>query len=190
MSGTAVLASISIVLYSLKFPLPFFPVFLTMDFSDIPALIGAMVFGTGAGIIIQLLKNTVDYLLHGSYAGLPAGRTANFLSGSLLVGLVFFQKKKKVDPLSLTVSILLFLCCMYGLHYYFILPAVMNLIGVSASAYVQGFTAFQPLVHDFRTAVAFVIRPFNFIKICTVYALGIPRALKLFRLVGSREPGR
>ncbi|WP_237417198.1 ECF transporter S component [Halobacillus litoralis] len=95
MSGTAVLASISIVLYSLKFPLPFFPVFLTMDFSDIPALIGAMVFGPGAGIIIQLLKNTVDYLLHGSYAGLPAGRTANFLSGSLLVGLVFFSKKRR-----------------------------------------------------------------------------------------------
>ncbi|MCA1022424.1 hypothetical protein [Halobacillus litoralis] len=56
--------------------------------------------------------------------------------------------------------------------------------------YVQGFTAFQPIVHDFRSAVAFVILPFNFIKLCTVYALGIPLALKLFRLVVRREPGR
>lgn len=91
------LASIRIVLYNLKFPLPFFPVFLTMDFSDIPALIGALVFGPGAGIIIQLLKNAADYLLHGSYAGLPVGQLANFLSGSLIVGLMgaFFKKKRR-----------------------------------------------------------------------------------------------
>lgn len=86
------------------------------------------------------------------------------------------------------VSVLLFLCWMYVLHYYFILPVVMSLIGVNESVYVEGFTAFNPFARDFRTAVVFVVLPFNFIKICTVYALGLPLALRLLRLVNRRLP--
>lgn len=53
----AVLTAISYVLYMfVKFPLPFFPPFLDMQFSDMPALIGGFMMGPLSGCIIIVVK--------------------------------------------------------------------------------------------------------------------------------------
>lgn len=53
----AVLTAISYVLYMfVKFPLPFFPQFLDIQFSDLPALIGGFAMGPVAGCIIIVAK--------------------------------------------------------------------------------------------------------------------------------------
>lgn len=41
----AMLSGVSFVLMLLNFPLPWFPVFLQIDFSDVPALIAAITMG-------------------------------------------------------------------------------------------------------------------------------------------------
>ncbi|RWZ54791.1 ECF transporter S component [Halobacillus fulvus] len=185
MTTIGVLSAISVVLYYFKFPVPFFPPFLTLDISDIPALVGAITLGPVAGILIQFLKNIVDYISHGSYVGLPVGQIANFLSGALMVGLIgaFYHVRKRLDTGSYLVSVLVFITSMYLLNYYFILPSIMGLLGVSEAQYVQGFTQFNPLATDFRTAVLFVIIPFNLIKIAMVYSIGIPFSLRLQRIL-------
>ncbi|PTG78282.1 ECF transporter S component, partial [Staphylococcus chromogenes] len=43
------LSGIAFVLMFLKFPLPFLPPYLTVDFSDVPALIATFSFGPIAG---------------------------------------------------------------------------------------------------------------------------------------------
>ncbi len=63
-----VLSSISIVLMLFNFPLPPFPNFLQVDFSDVPALLAAMTMGPVAGILVELLKK---------YAGLVIIRKHN-----------------------------------------------------------------------------------------------------------------
>ena len=50
----------------LNFPLPPFPNFLFIDFSDIPALIAALIFGPVAGILVEFFKNGLDYIMTGS----------------------------------------------------------------------------------------------------------------------------
>ena len=56
---TAMLSAIAFVLMLWEFPVAPIPAaaHLKMDLSDIPALFGAIVFGPGAGIIIEFIKN-------------------------------------------------------------------------------------------------------------------------------------
>jgi len=121
-----ILAACSIILYYFKFPVPFFPPFLTMDISDIPALIGAITLG----------------------------------------------------PVLFT---------MYLLNYYFILPSIMELIGITKEQYVDQFTQFNPLATDFRTAVLYVIIPFNLLKIGMIYGMGLPFSFRLDRILNSKR---
>ena len=62
----AMLSSISFVLMLFNFPLPWFPAFLKIDFSDVPALIATLTMGPVAGITVELIKNILDwiYLVH------------------------------------------------------------------------------------------------------------------------------
>ncbi|MGP4068499.1 ECF transporter S component [Halobacillus sp. B29] len=184
-----ILAACSIILYYFKFPVPFFPPFLTMDISDIPALIGAITLGPVAGVAIQFLKNIIDYITHGSYAGLPVGQMANFCSGALIVGLIgmFYHYQKKLNLWIFAITILVFLSTMYLLNYYFILPAIMELIGVTKEQYVGQFTSFNPLATDFRTAVLYVIVPFNMLKIGMIYGIGLPFSFRLDRILNSKR---
>ncbi|MGD6818598.1 ECF transporter S component [Metabacillus sp. 84] len=189
MTSISIMASCSLVLYYFKFPLPIFPAFLTLDLSDIPALISAITLGPAAGILVQFIKNILEYVLHGSYVGFPVGQTANFLSGSLMVGLIgfFYHAKKTITWKSITLSIVLFLTAMYALNYFFILPAIMNLLGLSAEQYTASFTPFNPLVQNMETAVLFIIVPFNLVKITLVYSIGIPFAVKLQGILHKRR---
>ncbi|WP_347880545.1 ECF transporter S component [Metabacillus flavus] len=189
MTSIAILASCSMLLYYFKIPLPFFPPFLTLDLSDIPALIGAITMGPLAGILVQLVKNIVEYVLHGSYVGFPVGQFANFISGSLIAGLIglFYFYRKKLDWTSYGISILIFLAAMYAVNYYFILPSIMNLLGLNAVEYTASFSQFNPMVKDMRTAVLFVILPYNLIKISMVYLIGIPFTFKLVRILQKRS---
>ncbi|MCA1011647.1 ECF transporter S component [Halobacillus halophilus] len=184
-----ILAACSMILYYFKFPVPFFPPFLTMDTSDIPALVGAITLGPVAGVLIQFLKNLIDYITHGSYAGLPVGQMANFFSGALIVGLIgmFYHYQKKLNLWSFTITITVFLSTMYLLNYYFILPSIMELIGVTKKQYVEQFTQFNPFATDFRTAVLYVIIPFNLLKIGMIYGIGLPFSFRLDRILNSKR---
>jgi riboflavin transporter FmnP len=79
----SVLVATSVILYRFSFGLPFFPSFLKYDTSDIPVLVGALAFGPGIGVGLELMKNLLYGLVNGS-ADL-VGLTANFAAGSLLV---------------------------------------------------------------------------------------------------------
>ena len=56
----SLLAAIAAVLMLWQFPLPLMPAFLTLDISDVPVVVGALLFGWPAGAAIAILKN----LLH------------------------------------------------------------------------------------------------------------------------------
>jgi riboflavin transporter len=79
------LSAISYVLMLFNFPIPPFPKFLMIDFSDVPALIAMVTLGPLAGILVELFKNVIDYVLTGSDTGVPIGHAANFVAGVLLI---------------------------------------------------------------------------------------------------------
>lgn len=94
MVAIGMLSSISYVLMLLNFPIPPFPQFLMIDFSDIPALIAALIFGPAAGILVELIKNILDYFMTGSATGVPVGHIANFAAGILFVLPTYYMYSK------------------------------------------------------------------------------------------------
>ena len=79
---TALLSAIAYILAFIEFPVPLSPSFAKMDLSDFPALIGAFAFGPISGLLIELVKNTLQ-LLTTSTGGI--GEIANFLMGASYV---------------------------------------------------------------------------------------------------------
>ena len=56
---TGVLAAIATVLMFLHFQLPFMPSFISLDFSELPALIAAFTLGPVSGVAVCFVKNLV-----------------------------------------------------------------------------------------------------------------------------------
>lgn len=121
------LSGLAYILMLLNFPLPPFPNFLMIDFSDIPALIAALIFGPLAGVLVELFKNILNYFATGSATGVPVGHIANFVAGVLFVLPVYFLyiklKSKKGMTISLVIGTIIMAIMMSVLNYFVILPA-------------------------------------------------------------------
>jgi len=99
------LSGVAYVLMLLNFPLPGFPTWLKIDFSDIPALIGAMIMGPAAGILIELIKNLLDLISTGSETGVPVGHIANFVTGICFILPTYFVYLKIKTTKGLTIAL-------------------------------------------------------------------------------------
>lgn len=97
----SLLSAIAVTLMYIDVPvIPIFP-WLKMDLSDVPALMGAFGFGPIVGVIIELLKNILYFLIKGSGTGI-VGETANFLIGSSLIlpaGIIYHKNKSKKNAI-------------------------------------------------------------------------------------------
>jgi riboflavin transporter FmnP len=151
------LSSISYVLMLLNFPLPPFPKFLMVDFSDLPALIAALIFGPAAGILVELLKNMLDYFMTGSETGVPVGHVANFVAGVLFILPTYYiyQKLKSTKGMTfaLVAGTISMAILMSVLNYFVFLPAYTLFLNMPA---MSGPEARQMIVAG--------ILPFNFVK--------------------------
>lgn len=157
MVSVAMLSSIAYVLMLLNFPIPPFPSFLKIDFSDLPALIGALVFGPMAGIIIELLKNVLDYFMTGSETGIPVGHFANFVSGVLFILPTYYiynkMKSKKGMTFGLIIGTILMAMIMSVLNYFVLLPAYTFFLNMPVMS--------GP---EIRSYIVAGVLPFNIIK--------------------------
>ncbi|WP_280516813.1 ECF transporter S component [Lederbergia sp. NSJ-179] len=151
------LSSLAFIFMLIKFPIPPFPPYLTVDFSDIPALIAALILGPTAGILVELFKNILDYLTSGSPTGIPIGNMSNFIAGVLFIlptYIVYKQLKAKWGLMvSLTIGTLFMAVFMSILNYIAILPAYI------------AFGGWEPMsTVALRKIVVLSVLPFNIIK--------------------------
>ena len=95
---TGVLAAIATVLMFLHFQLPFMPSFISLDFSELPALIAAFTLGPVSGVAVCFVKNLV--LLSQTITG-GVGELSNFIIGSAFVvpALGFFSNLFIIYPI-------------------------------------------------------------------------------------------
>ena len=146
------LSSIAFLLMLIQFPLPLFPNFLFVDFSDIPALIATLIFGPIAGILVEFFKNVLNYIQTGSQTGIPVGQIANFVAGIVFILPTYFVynrlKTRKGMTLALIIGTAIMAVMMSILNYLVILPAYTVLMGFP----------------DMRNLVLPAILPFNLLK--------------------------
>ena len=153
----AMLGSVSYLLMLLNFPFPGLPPFLKVDFSDIPALIAALIFGPLGAIIVEFLKNLLDWVMTGSQTGVPVGHLANFVAGILFILPTYYVYLKVSSKKGMTFGLLAgtvsMAVVMSVLNYYIILPAYTIFMGWSAMSGPET-----------RQMVTTAILPFNLVK--------------------------
>ncbi len=162
----ALMSVISYVLIILYTTLPIFPDFLKLDISDVPPLITAMTMGPVAGIIVQFIKNLLNFITNSNSGGV--GEIANFFVGlALILPLSFVYRKnqsKNVYIIASIGSILFMSVTAMIMNYYLLLPFYAMLYGVDLDHFVAIGTAINSNIVDMKTFLLLSIMPFNILK--------------------------
>ncbi len=160
---TALLSAMAYVLAFVEFPVPLSPSFAKMDFSDLPALIGAFAFGPICGLLIELVKNVLQ-LLTTSTGGI--GEIANFLMGASYVvaaGVIYKYHKTKKTALIGCVAASFVMGIAAALANYFILLPLFETF-MPLDQLIASFGAFLPFIQTKLDVVLFNVLPFNILK--------------------------
>ena len=162
-SMTAMLSAVAYLLAFVEFPVPLSPSFARMDLSDLPALIGAFAFGPFSGLLIELVKNTLQ-LLTTSTGGI--GEIANFLMGASYVvtaGFIYKRHKTKKTALLACIAASFVMGAAAALANYFILLPLFETF-MPLNQLIASFGAFLPFIHTKLDIVLFNALPFNILK--------------------------
>ena len=160
------LSAISYIIMRFEIVIPIFVNFLKLDFSDIPALVGAMMLGPLAGIFIELIKNLLHLVIEPKTGGV--GELANFIVGIayiIPVGIIFKHVKNTKGFMLGAVAGILVMAVTAGVFNYFILiPAYAAIYGAPIETFVEMANEINSNVTDFKSMILFAIVPFNLFK--------------------------
>ncbi|PEA02507.1 ECF transporter S component [Bacillus cereus] len=166
------LSAISAILMLFDFPIPPFPIFLEIDFSDVAALIAAVTMGPVAGIGVEFFKNVLNSFLEGSPTGVPVGQISNFVTGVLFIMPVYYLhqrlKSRKGLIMGLIVGTITMAIGMSLLNYFVFMPMYNYFLNVPVETGIV-------LVKS----IAIGILPFNIIKgiILAIFILIVFKAM-------------
>lgn len=174
----SLLSGFAFLIQYLNFPVPPFPAFLKVDFSELPALVAGLMFGPLAGVTVEFVKNLLHFAFTGSESGVPVGQMANFLAGSVFVLITVWTARKipgtKGLIAGLGVATLVTAILMSIVNYWVILPAY---------AFLINWTVEGP---EKTALVLYGIGPFNLLKGLIVALVFVP----LYRRLKPRLKGR
>jgi riboflavin transporter FmnP len=162
----AILSAVSFILYFIEIKIPLFPEFLMLDFTDIPALIGAFALGPLAGVAIELIKNIL-HVIFLSNPGSPVGELANFIVGVALVGTAgFIYKKKKTKQNAVKGMIIgiIMMAIVGGIFNYYVLIPFYAKFMVPLEVIIQMGAAVNDRITNLKDLIIYAIIPFNIFK--------------------------
>lgn len=160
-------SAISAILMVLEFPVPFAPEFYKLDFSEIPALIGAFAFGPAAGVMIEFCKVALKILVKGTSTAF-VGDLANFVIGcSFLLPASIIYMNRKSKKTALIGSIIGTVCMtVFGtiLNAVYLLPKFSQIYGLPLDAIIEMGSIVNHAVTSINTLVIFAVAPLNILK--------------------------
>lgn len=164
---TAMLSAIAFILMFLDFNVPFMPVFISMDISELPALIGAFAMGPLSGVAICLVKNLLHLMVTNTGG---VGELSNFILGAAFVlpaGMIYRIKKSKKTAIygAFAGSVCMAVISVIS-NYFIVYPVYYNFM--SKDAIVNAYNAIaQGLggsVHSILQCLIIFNMPFTFVK--------------------------
>lgn len=164
LTKTAILSAIAYIVMLLEFPVPFAPAFLKMDFSDIPALVASFAINPVVGVLVELVKNIIKFMMGTRTGGV--GELGNFLVGASFVytaGVLYHMKKTKTQAIVACLVATVVMTAVAGLFNNFVLIPFYAKV-MPLDAIIQMGSAINPNIVDIKTLVLYGITPFNIFK--------------------------
>lgn len=160
---TAIFASLSVILYFLKFPLPFiFPSFLEIQFSSLPAILGGFILGPAGGMIIVLIKTLIKLLSShtfgvGELSDLIIG-TGVILSSSFIYK---YNRTKKGGVIALSVGCAVWIVLSVFSNAFIVMPAYVKVMG--KEAVVKSLSIINGVTEEnfMKYYILYAVLPFN-----------------------------
>ena len=163
----AILGALAFAVMLLEIPLPFFPPFYKLDFSETFVLIGGFALGWLPAVGIEALKILLNIIFTGTMTAY-VGEFANFLIGlSYVLPAVFIYHHEKNRRNAIRGLIAGSICLVvFGafLNAVVLLPAYSYFYNMPMDALIGMGTALIPIIRDRFTFVLFATAPFNLIK--------------------------
>ena len=175
----AMLSAVGVVLQYLEFSVPFVPVFLKLDFSDIPELIGAFLLGPVGGVVICLVRNLVHLLVSQSAF---IGELSNFILGASFAvpaGLIYKTHKTKKGALAAClIGTVVMAAVSVPSNYFIIYPVYAQLFG-GMQTILGLYQAILPAADTLLKALLIFNVPFTLVKglLCVVVTMLIYKPL-------------
>ncbi len=125
-SKISIFSALSFILYLFpKFPLPFFPSFLEIQFSNLPAILGGFVLGPLGGALIVIVRFALK-LIFGMSSTAGVGETADLLLGLCVVlssSFIYkYNKNKRGGVLALVCAIVVWTISSILVNYFINIP--------------------------------------------------------------------
>ena len=163
MAIIGVLSAIAYILMFMEFSVPLMPVFIKMDLSDFPALIGSMAVGPVGGVIIALIKNLL-HLTVTSTGGV--GELSNFILNAIFVlpaGCLYKRKKSKKSACGGAIlGAVLMAVVSVASNYFVVYPVYYNFM--PTDTILAAYQAIFPGVKSILQSLIIFNMPFTFIK--------------------------
>ena len=168
MAVAGMLSAVAFVLMFLDFPIPMLiPPFVKMDFSDLPALLGAFALGPVYGVLISLLKNILHIVIAGTTTAC-AGELGNFLMGAVFAASAGWIYRRKKDRKGALIAALLGALIMgilsVPINYFVTYPAYIQFYGMSAESILQMYQLILPSMKNLTQCLIVFNAPFTLMK--------------------------
>ena len=161
------LGAIATVLMLFEIPLPFAPSFYEIDFSEVPVLVGCFAMGPLAGVLIELVKIILNFVINGTVTA-GVGEVANFIIGIAFcvpAGIIYKHKKsKKSATIGLVVGTIFMAILGCFVNAYILLPTYAKAFQIPIDGLIAMGTAVNANITSLMTFVVFAVLPFNLLK--------------------------
>ena len=149
---SGMLSAVAFVLMFFDFSLPMLiPSFIKMDFSDLPALLGAFSLGPVYGVIISLLKNILHIVIKGTSTA-AVGELSNFILGavfSFTAGIIYKKNRtRKCALLGALLGAATMALISVPSNYFITYPAYSTFYGMTMEAILGAYQAILPSVDN------------------------------------------
>lgn len=164
LTSIAMLSAASYVLYLFGFKIPIVPSFLTMDFSELPAVIASLAMGPAAGVLVCLIKNIFHLLVSHT---MWVGELSNFILGVSLcipAGLIYKHKKTKRNAIFALFCGAVIMALVSIPSNYFLIYPLYDKIAFPMEAIIAAYSAINPNITTLLPALVIFNVPFTFVK--------------------------
>ena len=164
----AMLSAVAFILMFIEFPIPMLiPAFIKMDFSDLPALLGAFALGPVYGVIISFMKNLLHIVIKGTSTAC-VGELSNFILGAIfsaVAGYIYkHHKSRKTAIIGAVAGAVAMGVLSVPSNYFVVYPAYVQFYHMPLEVILGMYQAILPSADSLIKCLILFNLPFTLVK--------------------------
>ena len=164
----AMLSAVAFILMFIEFPIPMLiPAFIKMDFSDLPALLGAFALGPVYGVTISFMKNLLHIVIKGTSTAC-VGELSNFILGAIFSAVAGYlykhHKSRKTAIIGAVAGAVAMGVLSVPSNYFVVYPAYVQFYHMPLEAILGMYQAILPSADSLIKCLILFNLPFTLVK--------------------------